>query len=252
MNAIRKKLAAGPAFIAYLTAGHGGFKTTLQAALALVKGGVDILEIGVPFSDPVADGAVIQQAMQQALTYGATLTATLAMIEALKQDVDVPIVLFSYYNPLLNAGNIIFEHMKKVGVDGVLVVDLPMEESQQYFTDCRVAGLEPVCLLSPSTPRQRIAAIDQRCDSFLYYVCRNGTTGIKKTLPEDFVSKIQAIKKVATNPIAVGFGIANSKQAAQVLKHADAFVVGSYFVNAINDGATPGDLTQLARELDPR
>lgn len=241
------------AFIGYITAGQGGLDYTEQAAIALVDGGVDILEIGVPFSDPTADGPVIQHAMSDALQTGLNLQDIFKTISKIKQNRDVPIVLFSYFNPLLSTGlDKALQEASNAGVNGILIVDIPIEESSDYFKKCLAYDLEPIGLISPSTNNQRISQIGSNCHSFLYYVCRNGTTGVKKNIPDDYIQKITNIKSHTSQPVACGFGIGNKAHAKQVLKHADGFVVGSAFVSAISQGATPSDLQNMATEIDPR
>lgn len=241
------------AFIAYITAGHRGLDYTEQAAKALVKGGVDILEIGIPFSDPVADGPAIQAAMTDALTKPINLTEVFTRIRHIKQSVDVPIVLFSYLNPLIAMGiDKVLTDAKMAGVDGLLVVDLPLEESTDYFAHCKQHELEPICLLSPTTDDQRISQINQHANAFLYYVCRNGTTGVKNSLPDNYPKQMSHLKSLADTPVVAGFGIGNRELAQQALDHADGFVVGSAFVKAISNGATPEELQALAESIDPR
>lgn len=241
------------AFVGYITAGQRGLDYTEQAAIALVEGGVDILEIGVPFSDPIADGPVIQQAMSDALRMGLTLEDIFKTISRIKQACDVPIVLFSYFNPLLSIGlDKTLQKASHAGVNGVLIVDIPIEESSNYFEKCLAYGLEPVGLISPSTDNKRIDEIGSHCNSFLYYVCRNGTTGVKENIPDDFMKKITNIKSHSCQPVVCGFGIGDKALAKQVLKHADGFVVGSAFVSAISQGATPSYLKNMATEIDPR
>jgi tryptophan synthase alpha chain len=167
MNVFQAIFKQRQAFVAYITAGHPNLAYTEQAALALIRGGVDILEMGLPFSDPIADGPSIQAAMQTALNAGVNLNAVLNCIQKIKQQTSVPIVLFSYYNPLLAVG--LDEALKRAvqaGVDAVLIVDLPLEESETYFELCRQHKLEPVGLLAPSTHAARIKKISASCDAF--------------------------------------------------------------------------------------
>lgn len=253
MNEFAKVFTNNKAFVGYITAGHRGLDYTVKAACALVDGGVDILEVGVPFSDPVADGATIQEAMTDALERGYDFTQVLQAITAIKQQRVVPIVLFSYLNPLLAAGlRTSLEQAKAAGVAAVLIVDLPYEFSAQYFAICKEVGLEPVCLVAPTTAPERVQLFDQLTDAFLYYVCRNGTTGVKQALPEDFVAKATQLQQLCTTPVVCGFGIGDSDLAGKVLQHADGFVVGSAFVAAISNGATPEELKHLAQTIDPR
>jgi tryptophan synthase alpha chain len=253
MNVLQQAFSNQKAFIGYITAGHGGIAYTEQAACALVEGGVDILEIGVPFSDPIADGPVIQAAMQEALVASVDMHTVFHAIRKIKQQTHVPIVLFTYYNPLIAMGlDEGLSSAAKAGVDGVLVVDLPIEASKTYFEICKTHQLEPIGLISPSTDEHKVRAINKHCNAFLYYVCRNGITGIKDTLPSDYIEKIKSIRMLSDNPVVSGFGIGSSALAAEALRHADGFVVGSAFVRAISNGASPADLKNLATDIDPR
>lgn len=253
MSRIDNVFKSRKAFIGYLTAGQGGLDYTEQAAIALVKGGVDILEVGVPFSDPIADGSAIQMAMNDALQRQYRLYDVFKSIDKIKKQCDVPIVLFTYFNPLLSFGlDKAIQEASNIGIDGVLVVDIPLEESSDYFATCATYGLDPIGLISPSTDNNRLLEINKHCHSFLYYVCRNGTTGVKSNLPDDYIKKITNIKANTKTPVVCGFGIGDKKQAKQVLQHADGFVVGSAFVNAIAQSATPSQLHKLATNIDPR
>lgn len=253
MNIFTKIFNQRKPFVAYITAGHGGLDYSLSAACALVAGGVDILEIGVPFSDPIADGPVIQHAMNLALQDAVTLSSVFKLIADIKACAQVPIIVFCYYNPLLAMGfESALQAAAKAGVDGFLVVDLPLEESEAFFNACREHKIEPVCLLSPTTDADRIKQLSDLNDSFLYYVCRNGTTGIQASMPQDYPQKVTSIKSIVHQPVVAGFGIGDRNMAALALKHADGFVVGSAFVSAITDGASPTDLTKLAINIDPR
>lgn len=242
------------AFVAYLTAGHRGLEYTEKAAIALVKGGVDILEVGVPFSDPVADGPTIQVAMTEALTHKITLTAIFKSIANIKRQVDAPIVLFTYYNPLYCYGvDKALEMASQAGVEGVLVVDLPLEESKDFFAACQKYAIQPICLLAPSTTPDRAKQIVQVDNQgFLYYVCHNGTTGVRGELPLEYAQHIQSLKAATHQPVVAGFGIGDREMARKVLQHSDGFVVGSAFVRAMIEGATPEALTEMAKAIDPR
>ena len=253
MNCFQKLFKEKKAFVGYLTAGHRGLDYTVDAACAMIDGGVDILEVGVPFSDPVADGPTIQAAMTDALSHGFEFDHVLKAIKSIKKHKPIPIVLFSYLNPLLSGGlkkNL--KKAKKSGVDAVLIVDLPLEESAEYFSVCQSVGLDPVGLVSPTTPLGRVSEIDGHCHSFLYYVCRSGVTGVKSSLPDGFAEKMDQLESVCDTPIVCGFGIGNSVLAKEALDHADGFVVGSAFVSAMTEGATPAALKELAQSIDPR
>ena len=254
MNPFLQIFSQRKAFIAYITAGHRGLDYTWQAAIALANNGVDILEIGMPFSDPIADGSVIQQAMQDALSHSVTLQDVLQTIAAIKQTVDVPIVLFTYYNSLLQAMNQedFLLLAKSRGVDAILVVDLPLEESSSFLRQCAKAEIIPIALMAPATTDERICQISAQSEGFIYYVCRNDVTGLKSELPADYVDNVSRIKRQTNIPVVAGFGIAARQTAAMVLQQADGFVVGSAFVKAISEGATPDELATLATTIDPR
>lgn len=250
---IHRCFEQGPAFVAYLTAGDGGLARTRAAALALIRGGVTLLEIGIPFSDPIADGPVIQRAAARALEGGTTLAGILELVRELRQDVEIPIILFSYLNPILQAlPSRFLREASLAGVDGLLVVDCPLEESAGLKQACEAEGLALIEVLSPSTPRERIQKIAEQGQGFLYYACRKGTTGVRQGLPEDFSEKIREIKSLTTLPVVVGFGISESGAAAQILAEAEGFVVGSFFVKALEEGKAPEELTELARKIMPK
>lgn len=250
MSRLSKIFPDKKAFVAYITAGDGGFARTLECLFALADGGVDIIEIGIPFSDPTADGPVIQQASQRAIAEGFSLKKLFDCIRAFRKHSDVPVVLFSYYNPLLQAGlENCLQEAKQAGVDGCLVVDLPFEESQAYQKACSKANLDPIFILSPSTPKARIEKISKPAKGFLYYACRKGTTGVRQGLPADFAEKISEIKSLTSLPVVGGFGIASKADVAQVISLADGFVVGSLFVDHIANGMSAAALTQLAQSL---
>lgn len=252
MNRIQRIFKKGPAFVAYITAGDGGIQRTFEAALALIAGGVNILEIGVPFSDPIADGPVIQRAASRALANNTTLDDILKLIEKLREHTDIPLILFSYFNPILavlNKG--FFAQAKKSGVDGALIVDCPYEEAHQFHQECLSQDIAPIYVITPATPAARIAKIAKHGRGFLYYACRKGTTGVRESLPDGFAEKMREIKSLVHLPVVVGFGISNHEMVNQVLQYADGFVVGSFFVKAIENGANANDLTQMTQELQP-
>lgn len=249
---IKASFEQSKAFVAYLTAGDGGLQQTLSAALALIDAGVTILEIGVPFSDPVADGPVIQRAAARSLAAGTTLPAILDLIADLRSRTDIPLILFTYLNPILRAlQNDFFQQAQQAGVDGMLLVDCPLEEMTPILQPCIQHGIAPIFVASPTTPAARVQQIDQKGQGFLYYACRKGTTGIRTGLPEDFADKMQNLRTHAKLPIVVGFGIASRAAVSQVLQYADGVVVGSLFVKALEDGMSLNDLQRLAMQINP-
>jgi len=252
VSRIKQLFAEDKARIAYLTAGDGGIQRTLDAALALIAGGVNMLEIGVPFSDPIADGPIIQRAATRALACGTTLKDVLWLTEQIRQHSEIPLILFSYLNPILAANPVDFlPKAKKAGIDGLLLVDCPLEESALIREQCSQHGIDLIYVMTSATSLKRVEQINHHAQGFLYYACRKGTTGIRNTLPDDFEKKIQAVKSISDYPIVVGFGISNQSMANQVVAHADGVVIGSLFVKALEEGAAPLALTKLARDIYP-
>ncbi len=237
------------AFIAYLTGGDGGVQYSVEVGLALIEGGVDILEIGIPFSDPIADGPTIQKAHERALREQTTPETVLEIASQIKKvRPHIPLILFSYFNPILQMGDSFLPKAKRAGFDGALLLDLPCGDP--YFNGN--SGLDPIHLLSPSTSTERLEEISARGRGFLYYACQKGTTGVRRSLPTDLKDEIQRIKRVTSTPVVVGFGIAERCVAAEVVQMADGFVVGSAFVKMIEAGARPEDLKIAAQRIDPR
>jgi tryptophan synthase alpha chain len=242
---ISQVFAKGPAFIAYLTLGDGGLDYSLECALSLVKGGVDILEIGLPFSDPIADGPVIQQAMERSLQGGTKAADLIPFLHAFRKHSDVPLIIFSYYNPILALGKTFLETAAHAGANGILIVDAT-------FDLLPPSPLDPILIVSPSTPKERVEKIAQAGKGFIYYVCQKGTTGMRSGLPEHTAENIARIKEVSSLPIAIGFGIHQRQTAAQALSLAGGFIVGSYFVDAMSRKVSPEELMKLAQQIDPR
>jgi len=179
---IKKLFDNGKAFIAYLTAGDGGMQRTLDAALALIRGGVNLLEIGIPFSDPVADGPVIQRAAERSLAAGTTPQSILLLVKEIRKHSDIPLILFTYLNPLLSALESGFlRDAKNAGIDGILLVDCPLEESAEIHEQCKLNDIALIYVITPSTPLSRIKKIDAASEGFLYYACRKGVTGVKNS-----------------------------------------------------------------------
>ena len=224
------------AFLAYLTAGDPDVETTARLIPALEAAGVDILEVGVPFSDPTADGPAIQAASQRALKKGATLAKILAMIAGLRGISGIPIVLFTYYNPILSYGPERFARdAAACGVDGILVVDLPPEEADELrrFTD--PAGLAFITLIAPTTDPGRAGKILRGAAGFVYYISITGVTGTAVPRPDDVRRDVERLRQMTALPIAVGFGISTPAQAAAIAPLADGVVVGSALVRLIGE-----------------
>lgn len=242
-------------FVGFVTGGDGGIDYCVECCLQLLAGGVDMLEIGFPFSDPVADGPVIQRSSQRALEQGSNSTTMLEIGARLRKKTDAPLILFSYYNPLLKRGSGYLKLLKSAGYDAILAVDLPSPADQSphpYFDLLKQAGLHPIFMATPSTDEQRLAHIARIAEGFVYYACQRGTTGVRAQLPDDFPMQIARIRQKTTLPIAAGFGIADRASAQAALKAADAFVVGSAFVKLMENQADPGELKRFAEAIDPR
>lgn len=228
-------------FIVYIGAGDPDLKTTRRLAVELDKAGVDILELGVPFSDPLADGLVNQLAAQRGLASGATPPRVLETVSAIRGESQVPIVLYIYFNLVHRYGVERFiADAAKAGVDGLLVLDLPPEESENYEGLMEHAGLCNIYLVAPTTPEDRIEFIVKRGRGFIYYVSREGVTGMQTSVSSSISQMTAKIRAHTDLPIAVGFGISTPEQARLVAREAEAVVVGSAVVNQIAKyGGTP-------------
>ena len=236
-----KAAANGPGLIAYVTAGDPDLARTAEILVSLAASGADVLEVGVPFSDPLADGPVIQRASERALASKTTLRGTLKMIKETRSRIAAPIVLFTYANPILRMGEESFVRAAvEAGVDGVLMLDLPVEEAVPFRSLLVDAGLDPIFLLSPTTTDERIRASAALGRGFLYVISRLGVTGARERLGADAEPLVRRIRKHSDLPLALGFGISRPEHVAEVGRWADAAVVGSGLVNVIAEhGAAP-------------
>jgi tryptophan synthase alpha chain len=231
------------AFIAYICAGDPTLARTVDLALALGAAGTDILELGVPFSDPLADGIVNQLASQRALEAGATVPGVLECVRAIRRSAEIPIVLYTYLNPIVQFGlEDFYREAESAGVDGLLILDLPPDEDVEE----RHRSLAHIRLIAPTTPPKRIAQICARGEGFIYYVSREGVTGAQASVASALDERMTEIRQHTSLPIAVGFGVSNPEQVAAVAQHADGVVVGSAIVNQI---ATNADDDQLAAKI---
>ncbi len=222
------------AFIAFITAGDPSLKTTEQLVLAFEKAGVDIVELGVPFSDPLADGPTIQAASQRALKKHVNLESILAVVKRLRQRSQIPIALMTYYNPVFHYGEERFTRKAKAcGVDGLIVPDLPPEEGHGLIRAARQNGLATVFFLAPTTTPQRMKRIVNAATGFIYYVSLTGVTGARQELPASLTQQVRLAKRMTRKPVCVGFGVSTPAQVRQVAKVADGVIVGSAIVNAI-------------------
>jgi tryptophan synthase alpha chain len=243
----RLKKAGQKGFIVYIGAGDPNLAATRELALAFDRVGVDVLELGVPFSDPLADGLVNQLAAQRGLESGTTPPKVLETVAAIRQRSEIPVILYIYFNLIHKVGLERFiKAAAKAGVDGMLVLDLPPEESDNYETLMRQAGLCPIYLVTPTTPEDRIELIVKRGSGFIYYVSREGVTGMQVRVASNLASQVAKIRAHTKLPIAVGFGISTPEQARTVASVADAVVVGSAVVNQIAKHGKSKDLVKRA------
>lgn len=239
MNRIDKKFnqlkkLKKKAFLAFITCGDPDLATTEKLALEFEKSGVDILELGVPFSDPLADGPIIQAASQRALKNKTNLKNVFNLVKNLRKKIDMPIVLLTYYNIIFHFGVKRFaQEAKTSGVDGVIVPDLPLEESAELNKATKDNKLDLIFLLAPTSDKNRIKSISAKSSGFIYYVSLTGTTGVRKSLSKEVLQKVRQIKKISKKPVCVGFGVSTPKQAKLVAAYADGVIVGSAIVKVI-------------------
>jgi tryptophan synthase alpha chain len=240
---LKKQGSSG--FMAYVTGGDPTLARTVDIALALSAAGVDFIEIGIPFSDPLADGTANQLGAQRALSAGATVPKLLKTIAEIRKKLELPIILYSYLNPLFQYGFEKFEHdAAMAGTDGLLLLDLPPEET--LVSDNQEKLLHRIHLVAPTTSEERIKQIVSKASGFVYYVSREGVTGEQKELSQTIGEHVAMIRRATDLPVAVGFGISNAEQARQVALLADAVVVGSAIVRRIGEF---GHDRQLARRI---
>ncbi len=240
-----------PGLVVYLTAGDPSLKATREIALAAIDAGADVIELGVPFSDPLADGPVIQRAMERALSHGSGHEATrLKDVLALAREIRAArpaagLVIFSYLNPILRYGLAKFaDDAKAAGADGVLATDMIVEEAGEYLAEMSRVDLAPIFLAAPTSPDARLEAIASHSKGFVYAISRTGITGTRESVATDAAALVGRIRRWSKLPIAVGFGISNAEHVAQVAEFADAAVVGSAIVELI-ERATPETAPEL-------
>jgi tryptophan synthase alpha chain len=227
------------ALIVYICAGDPSLEATVEIAVAAHEAGADIVELGIPYSDPLADGPIIQAAGQRALRAGTKVAGVLEAAAQIRRRCGVPLVIMTCYNPILQFGPDRFaQEAARAGVDAMLVSDLPPEESDEWIGLCETARLGTVFLVAPTTRAERIPGVTSRCTAFVYAVSRPGTTGVRADLPEDLQALVARIRKHTSLPVAVGFGISTPEQVRTVCRAADGAVVGSAVVRLI--GEQPG------------
>ncbi|MCO7127027.1 tryptophan synthase subunit alpha [Sporolactobacillus shoreicorticis] len=249
----------GMLFIPFITAGDPDNESTIQIALMLQSVGANALELGIPYSDPLADGPVIQQASKRALSHGETLLDAMTLVKTMRrQGLKIPVIIFTYANVLLQFGvDVFFQQAKTVGVDGLLVPDLPYEESRLLADSCLKKDMSLISLVAPTTSKHRLSMICREAQGFIYCVSSLGVTGVRKKFHPDVFPFLRRVKKVCQIPIAVGFGISSFEQVEKLENNADGFIVGSAIVSLIgqctkqlNDPATrSGAVDQIRRQI---
>lgn len=247
MEALRQR--GEKALITYLTVGDPDLATSERVIHALVEGGADLLELGFPFSDPMADGPTIQAAAERSLAAGTTLRGVLELVARVRQHTNVPIVLMGYFNPVFRYGAEVFARdAAAAGVDGLLLVDLPPEEADELHPRLKSAGIDLITLLAPTTPDERVIRLAGQAEGFLYYVSMTGVTGTQKVDASAIAATVARVRRASPVPVAVGFGVTTPEDARAVAAFADAVVVGSALVKVIAEhGCAPGLIDEVLR-----
>lgn len=241
-------------FIPFITAGDPDLTTTRNLITELARAGATLIELGIPFTDPMADGPVIQRASERALRHGVSVGEVLQVVSDARRETDVPIILFSYFNPLLQFGiENLANEMKRADVDGVLVTDLIPEEADEFSATMRENDLDLIFLVAPTSTDERLRLIAERASGFIYAVSRAGVTGAREQMSAEAERLVQRVRQFSDLPIAVGFGISKPEHVADVGRYADAVVVGSAIVSEIEKAESPDDAVRrvgaFARQL---
>jgi len=238
------------AFVAYVTVGYPSMWATLQAVPLLAECGCDIIELGIPFSDPLADGTTIQKASFDALQNGVTPKTCLEVAQKLRLKTDVPLVFMSYYNPIFHYGVEEFcAECEQVGVDGLIIPDLPPEEGSELSDATHKHGLDLIYLLAPTSTDERIKLIAEKSSGFIYLVSVTGVTGARASLPQELSSFVAQVKQTTDKPLCVGFGISTPEQAKQVAEISDGVIIGSRIIQLLESGLSLDSLRKFATEL---
>ncbi|MCD4814564.1 tryptophan synthase subunit alpha [bacterium] len=255
LNRLLKERAVGnKLFVPFITAGDRSLEFTGKAVIAMADAGADAIELGVPFSDPIAEGPVIQQASQRALEKGTTLEKILQMVKAVRRKTTVPIILMGYLNPFIrNGAEKTATHAFGAGVDGFVIPDLPPDEAEDWVAACRKKDLDTIFLAAPTSTPERLQAVANTSTGYVYYVSVTGTTGMRHHLPKDLKQSIEQVKQYTALPVLVGFGISTPAQAKKAAGMADGVIVGSAMVSAmagaVSDKISLTRLTGLCREM---
>jgi tryptophan synthase alpha chain len=244
----RLKKDGGKAFIPYIMAGDPSFETTKETVLMLEQCGADIVELGVPFSDPLADGPTIQRAAERALKNGVTLRKVIAFVKDIRSSTQIPLILMTYFNPVFKYGSDRFiSDAADAGVDGLIIPDLPPDEAADFMKHAKIANLDTIFLLAPTSTEDRIRIVAKASKGFIYYVSITGTTGSGLLFDGSMERLISAIKGFTDTPVAVGFGVSTPEDAAAVAKIADGVIVGSAIVKRLHE--TPDTLKDYVISL---
>lgn len=246
----RAKSEGRSAFVSYVCAGDPDIATSLDICRTLIKSGVDVMELGVPFSDPLADGLTNQLAAQRALEAGTTQADVLELVRKIRRENDtVPIVFYTYYNLMFSNGlDQYIADAKAAGVDGLLVLDLPPEEAEDHLASCTKYGVDTVFLIAPTTPSKRVGFIAKHATGFVYYVSRMGVTGVREDLADDLNEMVGMIRAATDKPLVVGFGVSKREQVNTICQVADGVVVGSAIVNTIKENL--GDPSAMMSKME--
>ena len=238
------------ALITYIMAGDPSLKVTEDLIYSVEEAGADIIELGIPFSDPLADGPVIQRASERALASGTTVKKVFDMVGKVRKKSQLPIVIMTYYNIIFKYGELRFiQDAEKSGIDGLIIPDLPPEEGESLTEAAQKHNIDLIFLLSPTSNDKRISLISKKSRGFIYYVSLTGVTGIRTRLSESIAPMIKKIKASTDKPVAVGFGISSAEQAGQVSAYADGVVIGSAIVKLIEESRSTGETITAVKKL---
>jgi len=238
------------ALIPYITVGYPSVAATLEVVPLLAKSGADIVELGIPFSDPLADGVTIQKASFEALKNGVTINTCLEVARKLSREIDTPLVFMTYFNPVFSYGLAEFcQECAQAGVDGLIIPDLPPDEGAGLELACRKNGIDLIYLLAPTSTRERIKMVAEHSRGFIYLVSVTGVTGARTSLSANLEEFITRVRRVASQPLCVGFGISTPEQARQVARLADGVIIGSKIIQLMEADKDFTDLTNFTREL---
>ncbi len=255
MNRIEKKFKElkqdkAKAFIAFITAGYPSLDITRKLVLEFSRIGVDIIELGVPFSDPMADGPVIQEASQAALKKKTNLNDILRLVKVCRRSTDTPICLMTYYNPVFCFGEDKFARSaKESGVDGVIIPDLPPEEAKTFIRAAAKSNLNTIFFLAPTSTKERVKLVSKASKGFIYYVSLTGVTGMRQKLPKDITDNIKMIKRYTSKPVCAGFGVSSPSQVKEIYKVGDGVIVGSAIIKKIKENIGRADLVKRVSGL---